>query len=206
MRKMAFYFSPSDRATIVRHMGTRSDWLIGPDRRAVATERIYTAAAALIANQGYDAFTIDALAARVHCSPATVYRYVGGKAAIRDAVTVRLSTRIVDTVRKAIDGLTGEERIVTAVAVALERMRSEPLSQLMTDTLRAIREEQWINESPVVMALAQEMIGSEDADPVAAQWLIHAILALWCWPVDDPDLEAAMIRRFLGPSFVSEGG
>ena len=182
-------------------MAKRSDWLIGPDRTGVATERIYTAAAALIARHGYDAFTIDALAAKVHCSPATVYRYVGGKAAIRDAVTLRLASRIVDAVRKAIDGLAGEERIVTAVAVALESIRSEPLSQLMTDTIRAVREEQWINESPAVMTLAQEMIGSDTHDPIAAQWLIHVVLALWFWPSPEPGIENEMLRRFLGPAF-----
>lgn len=105
----------------------RGDWLIGHDRTKVATERIYGAAAELIAHHGYDAFTIEALATKIHCSPATTYRYAGGKAAIRDAVTLRLSSRIVNTVRKAIDGLTGPERIMTAVAVALERMRSRML-------------------------------------------------------------------------------
>ena len=182
---------------------TRGDWLIGHDRTKVATERIYTAAAELIARHGYDAFTIEALATKVHCSPATIYRYAGGKAAIRDAVTLRLSSRIVNTIRKAIDGLTGPERITTAVVIALERMRSEPLSHLMTDTIRAVRDEHWVNKSPAVMTLAQEMIGSDTTDPVAAQWLIHVVLALWCWPSTDPDIENEMIRRFLGPSFAS---
>jgi AcrR family transcriptional regulator len=182
-------------------MTTRSDWLIGPDRQTVATDRIYTAAAALIARHGYDAFTIAALAAKVHCSPATVYRYVGGKAAIRNAVTLRLSTRVVDSVRAAIDGLTGSERIETAVVVALERMRSEPLSKLMGDSIRGARDEQWINNSPAVLTLAQEMIGLDIPDPTAARWLIHVVLALWCWPVTDPEVELDMIRRFLAPPF-----
>ena len=186
---------------------TRSDWLIGQDRASVATERIYAAAAELIARRGYDAFTIEALATKVHCSPATVYRYAGGKAVIREAVTLRLSTRIVDTVREAIDGLTGSERIVTAVAVALERMRAEPLTKLMTGTMHAVRDEQWLSTSPAIMALAQEMIGSETADPAAAQWLIRVVLAMWCWPATDPDIEAEMLRRFLGSPFaVFDGG
>jgi AcrR family transcriptional regulator len=184
---------------------TRDDWLIGQDRTMVATERIYAAAAELIARRGYDAFTIEALATKVHCSPATVYRYAGGKAAIREAVTLRLSSRIVDAVREAIDGLTGSERIVTAVAVALERMRAEPLAQLMTGTMHAVRDEQWLCSSPAIMTLAQEMIGAETADPAAAQWLIHVVLAMWCWPATDPDIENEMLRRFLGPVFASPG-
>ena len=65
------------------------DWLVGGDRRTVATERIYDAATDLITREGPDAFDIDTLAARVHCSRATIYRYVGGKAEIRDAVVAR---------------------------------------------------------------------------------------------------------------------
>jgi AcrR family transcriptional regulator len=182
---------------------TRDDWLIGRDRTTAATERIYAAAAELIARRGYDAFTIEALATRVHCSPATVYRHAGGKAAIREAVTLRLSSRIVDAVRTAIDGLTGSERIVTAVTVALERMRAEPLAQLMMDTMHAVRDEQWLSTSPAIMALAQEMIGSVTADRAAAQWLIRVVLAMWCWPATDPDIENEMLKRFLGPPFAT---
>jgi AcrR family transcriptional regulator len=77
----------------------RDDWLVGRDRRSEAAERIYAAAADLISQRGYEAFTIDALAARVHCSPATIYRHAGGKAAIRDAVVAIQAARIVDTTR-----------------------------------------------------------------------------------------------------------
>ena len=78
----------------------RHDWLVGRDRRSEAAERIYAAAADLIARRGYEAFTIEALAAQVHCSPATIYRHAGGKAAIRDAVVATQATRIVDSARE----------------------------------------------------------------------------------------------------------
>lgn len=73
----------------------------------------------------------------------------------------------------------------------------------MTDTIRAVSDEHWVNKSPAVMTLAHEMIGSDTADPAAAQWLIHVVLALWCWPSTDPDIENEMIRRFLAPPFAS---
>jgi AcrR family transcriptional regulator len=57
----------------------REDWVVGGDRRAVATDRIYAAATELIVCEGLDAFDIDTLAARVHCSRATIYRYAGAK-------------------------------------------------------------------------------------------------------------------------------
>ena len=98
---------------------SRSDWLVGGDRRTAAAERIYDAAMDLIARDGLDAFDVDTLASRVHCSRATIYRHVGGKAEIRDAVLVRAAARIVDDGARAVDGLSGAERIVTAITVAL---------------------------------------------------------------------------------------
>ena len=87
------------------------DWLVGRDRHSEAAERIYAAAADLMSRQGYDAFSIDTLAAAVHCSPATIYRHTGGKAAIRDAVLGLQAERILESVREAIAGLTACEPI-----------------------------------------------------------------------------------------------
>lgn len=165
---------------------SREDWLIGQDRAAAAAERIYSAAAELIARHGFDAFTIEALARKVHCSPATIYRHAGGKAVIRDAVTLRLASRILANVREAIDGLTGSERVVTASAIALQHIRAEPLAQVMGRAIHDPDADQWITTSPLIIGLAKEMIGSATADPVAAQWLIRVVLALWCWPLQIP--------------------
>src|SRR5689334_14715983 len=107
------------------------DWLVGRARHDEAAERIYAAAAGIMSRHGYDAFSIDALSAAVHCSPATIYRHAGGKRAIRDAVLGRQAERILDSVRVAIEGLTGTERIVTATIVALERLRTDPLAKVM---------------------------------------------------------------------------
>ena len=102
----------------------RHDWLVGRDRRSEAAERIYAAAADLIARRGYDAFTIDALAAQVHCSPATIYRHAGGQGG-RSARRRRrrcTPTRIVGTAREAIKDLDRFRiEVVTATIVALQR-------------------------------------------------------------------------------------
>jgi AcrR family transcriptional regulator len=181
----------------------RNDWLVGQDRRDAAAERIYAAAADLISHAGYDAFTIEALAAEVHCSQATIYRHAGGKSAIRDAVVATQATRIVDTVRDAIKDLTGRERVVTATILALQRMRSAPLVQLMPSTQLAPGSE-WLTTSPVVAAFAAEMVGQDNPDPLAAQWLIRVFMALWCWPLKDRADERAMVERFLGRSYVED--
>lgn len=178
----------------------RDDWLVGRDRRSEATERIYAAAADLISRHGYEGFTIDALAARVHCSPATIYRHAGGKAAIRDAVVAIQAARIVDTTREAIADLRGPDRVVAATIIALKRLRSDPLAQLMR-SIHATPVAEWIASSPTVTALAAEMLGPDNDDPLAAQWLIRVFLALWCWPLKDPAAERALVERFVGASY-----
>jgi AcrR family transcriptional regulator len=176
------------------------DWLIGRDRHDEAAERIYAAAADLMSRHGYDAFSIDALAAAVHCSPATVYRHTGGKTAIRDAVLGLQAERILDSVRVAIVGLTGPERVVTATTVALQRLRADPLAKVMRSMV-TIPGDEWLADSPTVNRFAIEMVGLTTPDPLAAQWLIRTFLALWYWPLKDADAEAQMVRRFLGPPY-----
>jgi AcrR family transcriptional regulator len=182
-------------------MPSRNDWLVGRDRRSEATERIYAAAVDLIARQGYDALTIEALAATVHCSPATIYRHAGGKTAIRDAVVAIHAARILGTVRAAIEGLHGVDRVVTATLVALDSLRSDPLAKLMRPMHPSVAGE-WVTSSPVVTELASEMLGGDEPDPVAAQWLIRVFLALWSWPVADRDAERALVTGFFAASFV----
>jgi AcrR family transcriptional regulator len=176
------------------------DWLVGQDRRSAAAERIYAAAADLISHAGFDAFTIDALAAKVHCSPATIYRHAGGKTAIRDAVVAINANRILGTVRDAIKDLAGPERVVTATIVALQRIRSDPLAQLM-QSMHLAPDSEWLTTSPVVTGFATEMLGHDTLDSPAAQWLIRVFLALWCWPLKDPAAERALVKRFLGASY-----
>jgi len=182
---------------------SRDDWLLGRDRGSEAAERIHAAAADLIAQRGYEAFTIDALAARVHCSPATIYRHAGGKATIRDAVVAIQAARIVDATRDAIQDLTGPDRVVTATLVALQRLQADPLAQLMR-SMHATPMSEWITRSPTVTGFAAEMLGPDNDDPLAAQWLIRVFLALWCWPLKDPAAQRIMVQRFLGPPYLPD--
>ena len=177
---------------------TRNDWLIGGDRRGQAAERIYAAATDLVSRTGFENFSIDALAAAVHCAPATIYRNAGGKKAILEAVTMRMSARIVEAVRAAIDNLQGTDRVVTAIAVALARIRAEPLGPLIMGSIQPNHDGEWLTDSPGVADLAEEILGH--VDPLAAQWLIRITLALWYWPVKDGVTEYALLQRFVGPS------
>jgi AcrR family transcriptional regulator len=181
---------------------TRNDWLVGGDRRAVATERIYEIATDLIARRGIAAFDIDALAARAHCSRATIYRHVGGKGEIRDHVLMRVAERIVDTVRRTVEGMTGSERVVTAITVALEQIRSDPLGQSMISRSTVVGQAD-LPASPVMENLAAELTGIAADDPAAARWVVRVVLSLLYLPIGDAELEREMVQRFVAPAFES---
>ncbi len=178
----------------------RDDWVVGGARRSAAAERIYASATELVIRDGLDAFDIDTLAARVHCSRATVYRYAGGKSQIRDAVLMRLATGIVDTVRRAVNGLEGIDRVVAAIAVTLEQVRSNPLRRLLLSSANA-PELGELQANPMLQQLALELTGIGDDDPEAARWIVHVVVSLAHWPISDEHAESLMIRRFVAPAF-----
>jgi AcrR family transcriptional regulator len=177
----------------------RDDWLVGSNRSRAATDRIYAAATDLVSKRGIEGFTIEALAEKVHCSPATVYRQVGGKAVILEGIIDRASRGVLESVRQAIDGLTGPDRVATAIEVALKNIRAQPLGELMMGAMSPDSDRKWVTASPLVAELAEEMIGH--ADSLAAQYLVRVTFALWCWPVSSRESENKLIRKFIGPAF-----
>ena len=178
----------------------RDDWILGGDRRAAAADRIYEAATELVIRDGLDALDIDTVAAKVHCSRATVYRHAGGKAAIRDAVLTRLAAGIIDKVRHAVDGLSGSDRVVVAIAVALQQIRSDPLRRLMFTAGNSpdIKE---LHSSPVLAHVAAELSGITDDDPQAAQWIVRVVVSLAYSPIADIRDERRALERFVAPAF-----
>jgi AcrR family transcriptional regulator len=178
----------------------RDDWVVGGDRRAAAADRIYAAATDLVVRDGLDAFDIDTLAAKVHCSRATIYRYAGGKAQIRDAVIMRLSAGIIDAVRRAVDGLSGPERVIAAITVALEQMRSDPIRRLVLSSSGS-PELGALHSSQVLGHLAADLAGITDDDPQAAQWIVRVVMSLAYWPLGDSRVEQQVLQRFVAPGF-----
>jgi AcrR family transcriptional regulator len=176
----------------------RKDWVLGVDRSAVALNRILSGASELVSRDGFEALTIDALAAQLNCSPATIYRRAGGKAAILERLISLFSERIIRSVRQAIVGTEGTERVATAIVVALDCMRAEPLGKLIMGDIRPDHDGGIVTASPLVAKIAEEMIGR--SDPLAAQWLIRVTFSLWYWPAKDNQTEYELVKRFAAPS------
>jgi AcrR family transcriptional regulator len=178
----------------------RDDWLFDGGRQATATERIYSAATELIYRDGMDGLTVDALAAATHCSRATIYRYVGGKKDIRDAVLARAATRIVQTVRNSVEGRRGPDRVLTAIEVAVAEIRADAAGQLFLESARS-GGWTWLTASPAVAEFARELAGLGGDDGAAAQWIVRLVLSLLLWPEADPRAEHHMLERFVAPAF-----
>jgi AcrR family transcriptional regulator len=178
----------------------RKDWLIG-DRSTVAAERIYSAAMDLISRRGYEAFDIEDLAARVHCSRATVYRHVGGKQHIRDVVIARAAERIVTAVHHDVQDLTGRDRVVRAILIALHLIRTDPLGRLLANSLRGAQEMGWLTEMPMLADFAATLTGVAEDDDAAGQWIVRVVLALVFWPVSNQEAERDIVNRFVGSAF-----
>jgi AcrR family transcriptional regulator len=176
----------------------QKDWVLGADRSAEALDRILSAALDIVSREGFEAFTIDTLAAKLHCSPATIYRRAGGKAAILERLISLFADRIIRSIHRAIDGMEGTERIATAILVGLDYMRAEPLGKLIMGDTRPDQDSGAVTASPLVAKIAEEMIGR--SDPLAAQWLIRATFSLWYWPVKDKQTEYELVTRFAAPS------
>lgn len=176
------------------------DWILRADRGAEAHERILTAASDIVSRSGFEALTIDALAATLNCSPATVYRRAGGKAAILEVLISRFADRITRSVNRELEGLEGTERVVGAVLFGLEHMRAEPLGRLIMGDVRPDRDTGAVTASPLVAAIAEQMIGHDD--PLAAQWLIRITFSLWYWPLKDRHAEYELVKRFAAPSVI----
>ncbi|MCV7076635.1 TetR/AcrR family transcriptional regulator [Mycobacterium szulgai] len=181
----------------------REDWLVGGDRRALAAERIYAAATDMITREGPDAFDIDRLAKRIHCSRATVYRYVGGKSEIRDAVVGRAASRIVESVRTAVENMSGPERVVTAITLALKLIRADPLGPLMFSAARA-NDVTWLTGSPLLADFATDLAGLSAGNPDAAHWVVRVVLSLMYWPAEDEQAEYRLVQRFVAPAFADQ--
>ena len=174
----------------------RKDWVLRADRSAEARNRIMSTASEFVSRNGFEAFTINALAAELNCSPATIYRHAGGKAEILERLIFAFSQRIIGSIRQAIAGMEGTERVATAIIVALDLMRGEPLGKLMIGGLG--HDGGTVTASPFVAKMAEEMIGR--SDPLAAQWLIRITFALWYWPAKDKHTEHELVKRFAAPS------
>ncbi|MDO3213906.1 TetR/AcrR family transcriptional regulator [Mycobacteroides abscessus] len=69
---------------------------------------------------------LDAVAREAGCSRATVYRHVGGKTAIVDAVLARNIAKVTADIQRAVQSADARRRAVVAITASLTAIRHPP--------------------------------------------------------------------------------
>ena len=172
------------------------DWLLGSARAETARNRLVEIAGTLIAQRGVDKFDLNELAARSHCSRATVYRHTGGKQQLLEAVFVSTSTRLTHTVNAAVSDRTGLDRARTAIAVAVREMRSDRIARQFLRSRHVGQQALAASRSPALAEVAAALIGLDPADTITTSTAVRGVLALVLWPpadnADEPHLIEAL--------------
>ncbi len=139
----------------------RRDWLAGGDRRAAAVARIEAAATELFLERGIDDVGVDEVAARAGCSRATLYRHVGGKAALVDAVLARSAVTVSERVAAAVAPHAGPRRVVEAILASVAAIRADPVLSRWLAT-RSAAGDGYLTASPVLSRIAATLTRTAD--------------------------------------------
>ncbi|MEE4024889.1 helix-turn-helix domain-containing protein [Gordonia sp. PKS22-38] len=173
------------------------DWLVSDDRNDTARVRLYTLATEMIGRDGLDRFDLNDLARRAHCSRATVYRHVGGKKQLLEAVWAFSSAAVVAEVEAATAGVAGRERTSVAITVAVQAIRSDRVIRQFVESRQILAAADTVIHSPTIIAAASELMGLDPGgDPgnaVTVRFAIRAILSILTVPAHDPAEERELI-------------
>ncbi|MBJ7336507.1 TetR/AcrR family transcriptional regulator [Mycolicibacterium sp.] len=159
-------------------------------------EQIVTAATQAVADRGLDGLSMEDVAVRAGCSRATVYRRVGGKDDLRDAVLDHATDRITAAVARAVEHLDGDERVAHTIVASLDTIRADAVSAAL---LTGAATGQSANSALITRfnAVAASLAGLDPHDHVGCELITRVTLSLLCWPAVDRSTELAMIRRYV---------
>ncbi len=121
--------------------------------------------------------SVDGVAERAGCSRATLYRYVGGKAAMRDGVMARSAAAVATEVSAAVASLTGTPRVVEAILVSVRAIRADAAVGDGLIAVRATGTDNDVTSSKPLGDTAIELAGL-DAGEETSQWVVRIVLAL----------------------------
>lgn len=170
---------------------------------------ILTAAGALLAEHGYPACSIAAVAARAGVAAGTVYRHFDGKADLVAELFQEVAGREVDAVRVAVAGTTGVTAQATAVidtfsgrALKSPRLAYALLAEPVAPGVDALRRQFRTAFRDVIAAVVARGVASgelppQNADVVAAALvgaIGEALVAPLAAGTDDPDTVPTLIR------------
>lgn len=95
-------------------------------RAGLTTAAVVAAALAVIDEQGVDALTLAAVAARTGVAPPSLYKHVGGLAELRTLVGVQVLTEMTDRFVAAVLGRGGDEAVAVLMRTYRDYVRKHP--------------------------------------------------------------------------------
>ncbi|KRA29478.1 MULTISPECIES: TetR/AcrR family transcriptional regulator [unclassified Nocardioides] len=177
------------------------DWLAGGDRRELAVRRLVGSARELLVERGVEKFSAEAVAARAGCSRATLYRYVGGRTALIDAVVAEAAATVAERVEREVHGLRGSERVVEAILASVLAIRADRTLQEWFLGRRTARSDEYFSRSGAMAQLATRLTGMAQDHPHGGDWVVRVVLSLLAWPGQDPDVERDLVVTYVAPAF-----
>jgi AcrR family transcriptional regulator len=178
---------------------TDGEWL-REQHSDLASDRILDAAAELFVRQGLGPTSMADVAREAGCSRATVYRYFDSRQALRTAFVHRETRRVAAEVATEIAPIEDPaERAVEAIVRSVSKVRSQPTlwAWFTSDNFGITLDV--IAASEVIAGVATGFFG-HIKDPVAAEWMLRAVVSLALLPGADEESERAMLRRFVTPA------
>lgn len=179
----------------------RFDWLAGGDRRAMAVEKIHAAAGELFLERGIDRVTVADVAARAGCSRATLYRCVGGKSELLDAVLSEAAVKVAQRVQKSVEPYEGRRRVVEAILAALAAIRADPTLAHWFRVTRSGAADEYLAGAPQLGRISSALTGLA-SDDESSQWIVRVVLSLLAWPLPDTAAERRLVERYATAAFV----
>lgn len=173
-------------------------WLSGDQRKEAALQSLRKAAWEVLAERGIQRFSAEAVAERAGCSRATLYRMVGGKAALLESLLGEASALVVAKIRRETEGLTGPERVVRVMTTALAQVRAVP--EIEQWARSAAAQDYGLGRSDQFAALGGELVGA-GTSPDAGQWIHRVFMMFLMWPAPSPEVEEQLMRDYLAPAF-----
>ncbi|CFR67292.1 transcriptional regulator [Mycobacterium tuberculosis] len=107
--------------------------------------------------------------------------------------------------RSDVETLRGRERVVAAILLSLQRIRSDPLGKLMFGSIHGgAGELAWLTESPLLADFATELTGIAGGDPQGAKWVVRVVLSLMYWPAENDEAERRLVEKYVAPAFAEQ--
>ena len=172
------------------------------DYNELVAERILDVAARLFVEHGVAGVGMGDVAKAAGCSRATLYRYFGGREALRIAYVHREARRIErELAAHAATIRDPAERVVEAVLQTLRRVRRDPaLAGWFAPDDVGIASV-LAQSSDVIEGMVAAFLGDRGAPDTIrrARWLLRVVLSLLAMPGADEREERAMIEEFVVP-------